>query len=108
MGIKLLKPCPLCGGAAQMHTPPLAYAYRVSCVHCRCNTGGYTSQEEARSAWNQRALEEENDWLLHEIAWLKSCLNCKMREDCKRRGFGGMIVHSCDHWEDAGTRPTEG
>ena len=50
----ILKPCPLCGGAAIMHEPPLAHAFRVSCANCRCNTGGYKTEDEARDAWNKR------------------------------------------------------
>ena len=50
-----LKPCPLCGGEATMRQPPVNYAFRVACVKCRCNTGGYKTEEEARSAWNRRA-----------------------------------------------------
>ena len=32
-----------------------------------------------------------------EIAWLKSCLNCKIRKECPRHC--GKVVHNCDHWE---------
>ncbi|MCI9405939.1 MAG: hypothetical protein HFK04_03375 [Oscillospiraceae bacterium] len=48
-----LLPCPLCGGEARVHiatdTP------RVYCTVCRCNTGGYKTEEAAVSAWNKRA-----------------------------------------------------
>ena len=32
-----------------------------------------------------------------EIAWLKSCLNCKIRKECP--SHCGKVVHNCDHWE---------
>lgn len=51
---ELLKPCPLCGGGATLFKPPQHCSYRVACVKCRCNTGGYKTENEAVSAWNGR------------------------------------------------------
>ena len=40
----------------------------------------------------RRSIEE----LKIEYAWLKSCLNCKIRNECPRHC--GKVVHDCDHW----------
>lgn len=49
-----LLPCP-CGGQAERKGPPSNFAYRVSCVKCRMNTGGCKTKEEADKKWNTRA-----------------------------------------------------
>lgn len=49
-----LKRCPLCLGDAHLLKPPKYFSYRVACVKCRCNTGGYKTKEEAVNAWNRR------------------------------------------------------
>ena len=43
-------------------------------------------------------LDAQNTELLKEIAWLKSCKNCKIYADCPRHY--SLIVHGCDHWID--------
>lgn len=53
-----LKKCPLCGGNATLCKPPLYHSFRVACVKCRCNTGGYKTENEAVSAWNRRVANE--------------------------------------------------
>lgn len=49
-----LKPCPLCGQNAKLCEPTTHYSYRVACIKCRCNTGGYETKLEAVEAWNRR------------------------------------------------------
>lgn len=50
--IASLKPCPCCGGRADMSTRWLAYIY---CTKCNlAQMGGYGTAEEARDAWNRR------------------------------------------------------
>lgn len=44
-------------------------------------------------------LDARNTELLKEIAWLKSCKNCKIYADCPRHC--SLTVHGCDHWIDA-------
>lgn len=48
------------------------------------------------------AIEKLNTWndeLIKEVAWLKSCKNCKIYAECPRHG--AKTVHGCDHWVDA-------
>lgn len=42
-------------------------------------------------------LEAEERELRRQVAWLKSCINCKIRNGCRRHG--SKVVHDCDHWE---------
>ena len=42
-------------------------------------------------------LVAEEQELRKQIAWLKSCINCKIRNSCPRHC--GKVVHDCDHWE---------
>lgn len=55
------------------------------------------------------AIEKLNTWndeLLKEVAWLRSCKNCKIYSECPRHG--SKTVHGCDHWVDAcGERRTD-
>lgn len=61
-----LKPCPFCGGEAEIHvdheevedTEKRHWAYTVVCNRC-CATSGLTHlPEKAREAWNRRAEHE--------------------------------------------------
>lgn len=50
-----LKPCPFCGGAAVVKTPPSDYAgTKVICSLCHAKTASFLTPEKAIAAWNQR------------------------------------------------------
>ena len=51
-------------------------------------------------------LDKLTDELLKEVAWLRSCKNCKIYSECPRHCT--KTVHGCDHWVDAcGERRTD-
>ena len=60
-----LKPCPFCGGKAEIHncmefendTLALIYSGKsgVHCSECHCATIPYGSKDEAIEVWNRRA-----------------------------------------------------
>ena len=56
-----LKPCPFCGGEAEMSK--WKCGYYVSCIESDCfvcpETGDFESREEAIEAWNKRAGNEQ-------------------------------------------------
>ncbi len=57
----------------------------------------YTEEQVANIIQLSHQLHATNVELEKELAWLKSCLNCKMRKECQRHC--GKVVHDCDHWE---------
>ena len=56
-----LKPCPFCGGKAEVDTPTYwdgakgRKTYAISCKSCRCRTPDYMGLVGAIEAWNRRA-----------------------------------------------------
>ena len=56
----------------------------------------YTEEQVASIIQKADKLEAEERELRKQIAWLKSCLNCKIRKECPRHC--GKVVHDCDHW----------
>jgi len=56
-----LKTCPLCGGDAELTRSASTDTLRVFCKACRCNTGGYQTEEEAVAAWNRRFVPKGTD-----------------------------------------------
>lgn len=59
MSDETLKPCPFCGGEAEMcHVTQLwepRDAYWVKCKNCRISGTHHTTEAEAIAAWNSRA-----------------------------------------------------
>lgn len=50
-----IKPCPFCGGEAELWDNKLAYRlYGVICKECDCMTPHFTTGEDAIEAWNRR------------------------------------------------------
>ena len=51
-----LKPCPFCGGKAEV-VPYSVYgkvkSYFVNCLNCGCQIRDYTSKQNAEKAWNE-------------------------------------------------------
>lgn len=57
-----LKPCPFCGGKAELvGTGNFCgnCAYSVSCTSCNCNTDWLANKKEVVEAWNKRAFDYE-------------------------------------------------
>lgn len=56
-----LKPCPFCGGKAEVVWMPYinveGMGLVVECNHCWAETGYYATREEAIAAWNRRASD---------------------------------------------------
>jgi len=55
-GTAELKPCPFCGGEANVVKYAVSYGrvYSVACAYCNCRTGRYSSREKAADVWNRR------------------------------------------------------
>ena len=51
-----LKPCPFCGGEAEILNVDDRYTAR--CRSCFCGTGEYKDPERASETWNRRADNE--------------------------------------------------
>lgn len=51
-----LKPCPFCGGEAQMNDIGLC---EVFCIDCQASTHLYQLPEQAAAAWNKRQGEDD-------------------------------------------------
>ena len=49
-----LKPCPFCGGRADIHKCHHSKKYYVYCVVCSVETKHYLFDKDASSAWNMR------------------------------------------------------
>ena len=53
-----LKPCPFCGGEAEIFrgtTYGFRPLYEPRCIKCECWIGIYDTEEQATEAWNRRA-----------------------------------------------------
>lgn len=100
-----LRPCPFCGGEAQLSDDQAMRAYGgvyVRCVDCGVKTTvepvnrAYIADEKAVSLWNRRAtdaeierLRRERDAAVADLAELTSC------ESCKCAGVDGEL-EPCD------------
>ena len=56
-----LKPCPFCGGEAEVHKhyPPFGrrVIVTVRCTKCRSNSGNWGRTDKAIESWNRRMTE---------------------------------------------------
>lgn len=56
-----LKPCPFCGGEAELYKHPRAVCFGVICTKCKTSTGMFYStfdksaEDKAVELWNRRA-----------------------------------------------------
>lgn len=57
--MKELKPCPFCGGEAQVHKNGGNLFFRILCFTCWTSTGNYHTKKEAIEAWNIRVGDTE-------------------------------------------------
>lgn len=57
----------------------------------------YTEEQMKNTLQFAEKMADKNKELEKECAWLKNCLNCKIRKECPRHC--GKVVHNCDHWE---------
>jgi len=55
-----LKPCPFCGGEAQIKGTTMRGAIWISCRSCWAETFGAYSEEEAIGQWNRRAGDSDD------------------------------------------------
>ena len=54
---KKLKPCPFCGGKAELHTSPFTGNYAVTCTICKACMGySYISDIIAIEQWTRRVI----------------------------------------------------
>lgn len=51
-----LKPCPFCGGAAEMRS--MRGAYWVKCSQCRARAPVLDSEQAAAAMWNTRGVQD--------------------------------------------------
>ena len=56
---KLLKPCPFCGGEAEIKNDLGNDCVYISCKWCHCNSRLSENQEEVIEAWNTRKPIED-------------------------------------------------
>ena len=57
-----LKPCPFCGGKAEMVEAGTADdVWLVRCTWCQCKTVNHYGKLTPELVWNRRAAIEEND-----------------------------------------------
>lgn len=56
-----LKPCPFCGGTAEIYVETNTFYHLrfVECNFCHARTGLATFEEEAAEAWNMRTGGED-------------------------------------------------
>ena len=56
-----LKPCPFCGGEAEIYRYYPSFHERirtmVRCKNCRANSGAWGKSDKAIDAWNRRSNE---------------------------------------------------
>ena len=61
-----LKPCPFCGGQAELQAEKIESEftietyYRVSCAECLCSMGEYVYANHAVEAWNRRVYNAKS------------------------------------------------
>lgn len=61
-----LKPCPFCGGEAEInrgYSFGMTYIYEVECENCKALMGVFESEAEAIEAWNRRTEEHKGGWI---------------------------------------------
>lgn len=57
-----LKPCPFCGGEAELQSEPWSAVICANCramSHCFPHSGKYSSDEKAIEAWNRRVDDDK-------------------------------------------------
>lgn len=61
MKMSELKPCPFCGGEANIDFLGGFNVYRVRCTKCPCDMGRYwySRKDDAKKAWNRRKEGEQ-------------------------------------------------
>lgn len=53
-----LKPCPFCGGVAEIRDAAFKRVFWVECSECGANTSAFGNCKEAADMWNKRAVED--------------------------------------------------
>jgi Lar family restriction alleviation protein len=96
-----LKPCPFCGGRAELDTPrgPLNRDRAIYCHDCNATMGG-DSSDEVIAAWNRRASDAELPVGEPEV--------CKWMEDDPWGVMPGTYASQCgEMWSFIDGGPTE-
>ena len=66
-----LKPCPFCGGKAELMKPQLFGGYRVRCQLCNTASKPMPAYHEAAALWNRRTEHSEHSAHIEEPIYLK-------------------------------------
>lgn len=78
-----LKPCPFCGGEANIQEDNLFGTFIPYCPNCLTQKGRFSSRESAIEAWNRR---EPMDKIVEQLKQLSIgtvlCDKCEYREKC--------------------------
>lgn len=62
-----LKPCPFCGGEAELHDNPEGDTFFVMCASCDASTEASTTSAGAIKPWNTRAPVKVGAWECRKI-----------------------------------------
>ena len=91
-----LKPCPFCGGEARIVQASGRMLFCVVCDDCDASGGHYFTEEDAATAWNDRA--ERTCRRVSEFVTYKNGLTGEYREVCSACGRAlraGSVYRYC-------------
>ena len=66
-----LKPCPFCGGEADIIED--SFCYGVECFNCKANSTYFSNAKDAIAAWNRRNYSEKQDSSKELMDFVKFC-----------------------------------
>ena len=69
-----LKPCPFCGGEAELWWNGIRQCHEVRCKQCSARGGYCDGMEDAIEAWNKRTERPNGRWVQH--CFEIECTNC--------------------------------
>ena len=81
-----LKPCPFCGGHAEIKCDVLYRGYNARCQLCGVNTRNFETKDEAIEAWNRRAERKKGKWIydterVMRDGWINRQFHCSVCGD---------------------------
>ena len=78
-----LKPCPFCGGQAEVVRVTDKYPnYVVNCRKCRISTAWYADVKQLSEFWNKRASEKHGKWTPKYIRPYEDCIDILTCSEC--------------------------